>query len=376
MEFIPVKVAFRTSTFIFYLAIILFCYFIAAAGKKTILVSSRLTNNRKGKELWLILISAILIFIKGFGTTGHDLRIGYYLDFLSATSIKQFRSQSVEIGYRMLNIVIRKFTDEYWVLILIISILTICPIIHIVNKYSDKIDVPVAVMFYISCFFFSGFSPLRQALAASIALVSFDAIIEEKPYKAILWTFIAALFHVSALAMLFPIIILSFKKINKYFIAFILLLMFCTVYFGRFYISDLLSESERYSIYSSFTEVHIGAAQLFYYLPIFAVYIIGRKEDKNYYFSKVSFSYIAFGFCCGLLGYIISIFGRLHLFLLPLIIILAYYSKLCKKRFPQFKVLINFLIFFYCISRFSIYIIEYVTKEDLMPYTNIFAWVI
>ena len=189
MQFTPIKVDWYANTFIFYLSLILLCYFIAIVERKKVLVFGTIANYRK--ELWLILISAILIFVKGFGTTGRDLRSGYFLCFLSATSMKDFRDQSVEIGYRLLNVIVRNITDEYWVFVLVCSLITVLPVMHMLKKYADKIDLPIAVLLYVTCYFFNCFSPMRQAMSASLLLFAFDAMVEHKYGKA----FIYALFY-------------------------------------------------------------------------------------------------------------------------------------------------------------------------------------
>ena len=373
-NFTKVDIAWHNSTFIFYLMIIFVCYALTATGKYR--VSLTRTSSTKSFQLWSVLVGAVLIFVKGFGTTGRDLREGYYLNFLSAKSLDMYRDDSVEIGYRILNVLIRRITDKYWVFILVVSILTICPVIYIIKKYSDKIDVPVAVLFYVSCFFFSGFSILRLALAASISLFAFDAIVEKKFVKALLWIFVAAMFHTAALLMFLPLFLCVIKRVNKFEIAIFLLIMILSIYYSRNNLTALLSESARYNIYRSFDTVKIGLKQFVYYIPMFIIYYFGRKADTNKHFSRMSFIYLSVGLFAGLLGYIVSIFGRMEMLFLPLIIIVPYYYKLCGKRLANMKLIINVLWIFYCIARFVIYIAEYYNMDDIMPYTNIFGWIV
>ena len=134
--------------------------------------------------------------------------------------------------------------------------------------------------------------------------------------------------------------------------------------------------TERYYIYGAMDSVHIGLEQIVYYSPLFVVYFLTKKYDINRTFSKASFSYLATGFCYGMVGYIIPIFGRVQAIFLPIVIIVPYYIRLFNIKHPKYKRLINTLVLIYCIARFVIYITQYYVLEDLMPYTTFGGWII
>lgn len=375
MQFTPVKIVWSTSTFIFYLAIILLCYFAAALGRKTVLVSGNSVNYRK--ESWYILISAILIFVKGFGTTGRDLRGGYYLNFLSATSMTGFRDKSIEIGYRILNVIVRKFTDEYWIFILICSLITIMPVMHMLKRYADQIDLPIAVLLYVTCYFFQGLSLIRICMASSISMCAFGEIISKKPGKALLWIILGAAFHTSALVMIIPYFLCLAKMLSKKMVGISLVTVFLFILIGRESISSFLfSTNNRYSIYIAMDTVRIGFAEIVYYVPLFALYILGQKFSKNSNFDRAGFIYLIVSFFLGMLEYVIRVFGRMAALTLPLIIIIPYYSRKFKEGHPHYRIIVNLTMLFYCIARFVIYITGMYNSDDIMPYTNIFGWTI
>lgn len=369
------KIAWSTSTFIFYLTVILLCYFVAVLGRKTVLVSGISASHRK--ELWYILILAILIFVRGFGTTGRDIRAGYFTNFLSATSMNQFRDKSVEIGFRMLNVFVRKFTDEYWILILICSLIIIMPVMHMLEKYADHIDVPVAVLFYVTCFFINCFSPMRQAMSASLALYGFDAMIEHKYGKAMLWILLASLFHTSSIIFIIPILINMAKLADRKLIIIGMIGLFILVWIERSSIISVFSgDGSRYTAYDAFETVNLGFEKIVYYIPLFLTFSLGRKIDNNKNFERVSFIYLCMGFLFGMASYLIKIFGRFDISFVPLIIIVPYYFLRLKERFPKYRTLLNLAAIFYCVTRFVIFIVNYYNLQDLMPYTNVFGWVI
>ena len=375
MKFTPITVDWNASTFIFYLAIILSCYFIAVVGRKKVLVFGTYANYRK--ELWLILISAILIFVKGFGTTGRDLRAGYYLNFLSATSMEQFKDKSVEIGYQILNVLVRKLTDEYWIFIFICSLITIIPVMYMLKKYANQIDLSIAVLLYVTCFFINGFSAMRQTMSASLALYSFDAMIEHKYGKALFWIMLASSFHISSMIFIIPLLITMAKLIDRKLIIVGMFGLFILVWIERQSILSLFAdENSRYAIYDSFTTVDVGFEKIVYYTPLLLIFALGRRTDNNKVFERVGLIYLCMGFFFGMVSYAMPVFGRFDISFVPLIIIVPYYCLLFKKRFPKYRVVFNLVAIFYCVARFVIFIVGYYKSQDLMPYTNVFGWII
>lgn len=372
MDFIYISVDWYNATFIFYLSLIFGMYYIAVFTKNINII----VFNGKRYELWIILIPAILFFIKGFSTTGRDLRAGYYYNFIHATSLSEFPDYTVETGYRLLNVIIRNLTDQYWIFIAIISVLSLFPIVRMLKKYSHAIDLPIAVLMYGSIFFISSFSPLRMCLAASIGLFAFDAIVENKSLKAFVWIIIASFFHTSSLILFIPFLFTQIKGNNIKIIVVCLLMAFLVTYFGRSGITSLLAADDRYYIYQAFDSVNIGFEQFIYFIPIIYSILSARKYVTDKHFLLISFAFVATAFCVGLMGYVISIFGRFRDMFLPLIIIVPYYVKIIKMNKPNHKLLINIIVAIYCLSRFYIYISQYYKTEDLMPYTNIFGWLI
>ena len=372
MDFQNMAYMWSNYTLLLYFGIIASCYIICVFCKNQYI---QFGVYKKKIQVSLLFTGLILIFFKGFGTAGRDLRSGYYMNFLSATSMDDFRDKSTEIGYRVLNVIIRNITDQYWVFIFIISLLTIIPVLKIVKKYWNKIDGPLTILLFVSVFYISGFSPLRAYLASSIALFAFDAMVEKNAKKAFIWIVISMCFHISMAFLFLPYIFCFFKIFNKKFIVASLVILFLLFYIERNSIVSILAGSERYFNYGLADSIEFGFEQIAYYLPFFIIIYLGRKNnDKNFF--KTSFVYLCTGFCFGMLGYIVPIFGRTHVLFLPVIIISGYYLKFLKNKYITCKWLINFTTILYCMARFWIYIYQYYNLEDIMPYTNIFGWII
>ena len=277
MNFPQVKTDWYLSTFLFYLFIIFAVYILSFSTTNMKIIGFR----RKKYDVWSLLVGIILIFIKGFGTTGRDLRTGYYNCFIKATTWNNFPDNTVEPGYKLLNVIIRNLTDEYWIFVLIISLITILPVIHFLKKYKEKIDLPTALLMYCSIFFFNTFSPLRMCVAASLGLFAYDALVEKKTKKALVWIIVASTFHTSALILFVPFFFSQIKWMNKSIIFISLASLFLLAYIGRNSFTEMMVRNERYYIYQSFSTVDIGFEQFIYFIPLFFILFFGRKFDNK-----------------------------------------------------------------------------------------------
>lgn len=371
MNFTTLNIVWSQNTLILYICIIAGCFLSALVFERCYFKF----GNYFRLPVWLLIISSALIFFKGFGTTGRDLRAGYYHDFLSATSFDNFRDKTIEFGYRALNVLVRSITDQYWVFILVVSILTIVPFMYITNKYKDQIDLPVAILFYTSIFYFPGFSLLRIAMAGSISLLAFDGLIEKKKWKSLFFIILASLFHVSTAILLIPYVLIIVRIIDKRMILGGAIAFFLIIYLWRDNIISVLLTSSRYRGYGTEGVLRIGLEQFFYYIPIFILMFLTRKKCHSY-FQKLSIAFVSIGFVCSVFGYVIPVFARTYMNFALIAFIVGWHTKILKQEHRKFRWLINLLIFSYCAVRFGLYILQYYNVDDIMPYTNIFGMII
>ena len=240
------------------------------------------------------------------------------------------------------------------------------------NKYKEKIDLFSTVLFYFTVFLFPSFSPLRQCLAASIGLLAFDKMIEKKAVQCIFWLIIAAMFHSSALVLAIPFFCVFFKAMNRRTITFMTILIFTAFMVVKDSIFSFFLGNSRYVGYSM-SGNGIGLEQIVYFAPLVALIIYNRRNIENYYV-KINYAYVFSAFCFGLLGYIITVFGRIYITYLPLIFIIGYNIKILKGIKTKYKWMIDLILILYCSLRFWMYISQYYNLEDLMPYTNLLGW--
>ena len=363
-------------TLFLYLTIIFLSYSVDA-GKYRFIISNRL--NPKNYDVRFFIIAAILIFFKSFGITGRDIVNGYYVNFSEATSIDSYPDQSVEIGFIILNVIVKNVFNSYEMLLIIIGVITVAPVLYIIKKYSDKIGVGLALLLYTSIYYFSGFSATRQYTALSICLLVFDAIYEKKYTKSIGLLLLASSFHFSSILMIVPYFIILSNYLGKRFVRRFVIIFFLLVFLAIYTFRDSLGVVliGRYSIYSIAEEINIGFRCFVYYIPIifFIFYVIKKQKIHDNRFDMLAIIMISLGFFLGMMEYIVSIFGRLEAITLPFVIIIPYYIKqfaVTKRK----KRVCNFFVFFYCLSRFIIFIVDNYNQQDLMPYRNILGFTI
>ncbi|MBQ6519022.1 MAG: EpsG family protein [Anaerolineaceae bacterium] len=375
MKFTEITVEWSQQTFLFYLSIILVCYLL------TVYLKKRNISWGGGLKMpaGLFVVALILLFVKGFSTTGRDLRVGYAANFESATSIQRYRDPTIEFGFMLLQIITKVLTDRYEVFIFVVGLITVLPVIYMINKYKNKIDVPAAVLLFLCVYFFNGFSSLRQYMAVSISLLAFDAIAEKRTMKALFWISAASLFHVTCLVLMIPYFFMLFRRMSKKMIAFSAAVMFVVFYFGRSsFIALVVGSNERYKNYTMSESVQFGMEVFIYFIPLFVLLFVCRRLDHDKYFSKLTYVYLVLGFLFGMMKYILSIFGRFQPVFMPgVIICVPYYVRLYKEHHRKNRrFLLNVVTVLYGLARFIIWITQYYILEDLMPYTNIFGNVI
>ena len=115
----------------------------------------------------------------------------------------------IDIGYRMINKLFLKLSDNYQLFISTIAVFMYCAVNRYIKKYSCNAVYSVFLFFLL--FFHVYLNMLRQALAISIILLGIHYLFENKKIRFIVIVLIATLFHKTAIIalLLLPI---AYKK--------------------------------------------------------------------------------------------------------------------------------------------------------------------
>lgn len=359
------------ATFLLYIFISLLSFFISGAAIKAI----KFNNRKYIIPFGLILESIILIVVKGCAGVGGDMVGGYQYNFWNSASLSTFPDKTVELGYRILSVVVFNMFHNYTVFILIVSIMTVFPVSWLAWNYHKILDINITMGLYTCIWYFQSFSLIRIYLAASIALIAFAYELENKAIKSIVWILLASLFHLTTLILLIPWIIKFGKIFSKYFYFTGMIVLAVIAFVFRANILTLF-DGGRYSIYS-LASGSLGMEEVLYYVPIFILIYIGHNNIKENHQSDVMYivgnAYTFTGFEIGILKYAVTIIGRMQVLFIPITFIISFYFKMMKKNKLTY-ILLKGIIILYGLVRLIIYLKGYYNVDNIMPYTTFWGW--
>ena len=336
-------------------------------------LSSASFSSRKS-ILPFVLSTIILILFKGLSISGVDVQFGggYYLNFMSAVSLRSFRDKTVEIGFQVLTVMVRHITDSYEIYLIIVALISVLPVMFVIWQLRDRINLSFAVLGYSLVYLVTGMSAMRQFMAVGICLLATYYYLTNCRQRALLLFLLSLSFHYSsACILLLVVFFLTEKKKSVQLLVAFLSVLFCFI--AKSAISGLFTG--RYSIYSLNETVDFGAAAFLKYIPIFILLFAveirlstGRLNEKlelNYL--SHCWSILIFSFSMALIGYIIPIFGRAESYSLPIVLVIAYLIRKCEEeRF--FRLPVKVLVFTYFCFRLLLYMSDSYLSEGLMPY--------
>lgn len=176
--------------------------------------------NKKTQHFIFLTIAFIhLMLLHTFFDTAlfPDLK-GYFIFFNSFSNpkplfnIKYYESSQFEIGWHFLNEFLHGISKNSFLLLFFVSLAMIMFYIITIYRYSA---IPWLSIFILLCtVFYDSLFVLRQHLAIAICIMSVPYIIERKPIKFGILTFLAVSFHYSAIVWFLAYFIYPFK-INK-----------------------------------------------------------------------------------------------------------------------------------------------------------------
>lgn len=307
------------------------------------------------------LILVIFFSIRNF-TVGTDT-ITYTKFFREGLFYQNYYfNPELEYGYQLVEYSILHFTNNYFWLFLIFSIVVVGGYLLTIKKYSTNyiLSVFIFITFGMYTFFFNG---LRQGVAIAICFFALPFLLEKKLFKYFIVIFIASLFHVSAWIMFIFYFLVHFKVKLEYKI--IAITIFSSLISGAM-IAYLANSNKRYESYGQADEASGGFLTLAFYLFLGGViYLLGRRERILNYNVKV-YEEI---FLCGVVLVIpIALLGtdpsgpqRLLNYFLPVLTLLlpVLLNKIKSKIVLPVFFILSMIYFYLLVSRFG----------EILPYT-------
>lgn len=284
------KKNFKITTFV------LFCLFIVLSFILVSFRSETVGNDTAG-------------YVQFFHTSG-------YYDSLHAL----LNDTRFEPGYVLLNYIVSRLSDDYTMFFLTYSLINFFCTVYFFRKYCfNKNAWPILWLIWPT--FYWSFSAVRASIAVCLTYMFFNAFLQNRIKKAIIWLLIAGSFHVSALVSGICLIVKLpvFSKIKKY--PFLVAVGFLCIGVGLGQLMSLLpSYYSNYYTDSAYAEGGMRIASLMDFLMLSFCYITTRTNpDRIKSWEYVSdfnlFFLLAIGF--SFLGLLFNPFNRIEMFFVP-----------------------------------------------------------
>jgi|GEM_PF-649727 len=325
----------------------------------------------KGLQYCIIFL-AFFIFCGGY-MTGSDWR-NYELIYNSITINQAFQMPKEQLFY--IYMAIFKYAKiEFFPFLIISKAIIFFLLINSIIKISQDDNFALFIFFgyyYFSLFIFVD-NPLRFMMALGIVSISFNKIVNNKPFQFIIIIILAALFHISALIM-FPVYLI--RKIN--FPKIVLIVLFSVYYiifspnvilkilqalYNIFPIFILLMRS--YILKMKNLEYNLLSIGLIYNYIIIILIIIYSDEIRAKPNGDFKYAMTIIYFVLFKLGSVVPTISRLNLLFMPF-----YISSVCSLlKSIQYKKIFEIILIVYI----SLATYETINQSYVyIPYSNYF----
>lgn len=207
-----------------------------------LLMRGDLPQNKK-YIVWSCLIMFVVYGLRDTYSVGNDTTSSYLLAFqnMETTTWAQLRENTelsenyvwrltLKLGYELLN-------GDYQLFISLISAFVMLVFGRFIYRYSAS-PVQSFVYYWGLWFFTFNFSALKQSIAMALVLLAFDAVVDKRLIRFLIFAAIASLFHFPAIVFL-PAYAIATLNPRKSFLV-VLALLFMGVYLWRDQILDFM----------------------------------------------------------------------------------------------------------------------------------------
>lgn len=177
-----------------------------------ILLNKKLEKS-KYKKIYLLICFIQMMLIQGLRSDNVGTDTIMYVDTYNNYLYKEiyaFQFTHFEYGFQLLYTIFQRISLDSQQMLIIISALTMFGFAYFIYKNSRNVCLST---FIFACMLYpNSFNIMRQYLAISIAINSYQLIINNKYIKASLLIIIASLIHITACLMFVPLVLYWFKN--------------------------------------------------------------------------------------------------------------------------------------------------------------------
>ncbi len=282
------------------------------------------------EQLFYALLTSYMIIFAGLRIHYNDTDV-YVSSFISCPSFpKVFKVINWEFGghpgFKIFQSLIKIFSDNYHVFLMISSMVSIYPTIWFIRKYTKNFTLSIFIFFMLGYYVFL-LAAIKQTIATSFALIALDRYLNGKKIRYLLYSFIGMTFHVYV--MLYLIIPFLFDRVPWQKGTWIMILAAVILTYGfDFVINSILGATEALGdTYDrdTFTDDGINIFRvLVYFVPVIISFVWRNHLFK--YSSKSENLFVNLSIVCALIMFLglfgtANMFARLAIFFEPAVLI-------------------------------------------------------
>lgn len=274
----------------------------------------------------------------------------------------EFINSQKEIGFGILQMILKRYYSNPQILIFITAIITNILIVLVLYKYSRMFELSTYV-YITGGLYLVSMNGMRQCLAAAIIFTATKYLIEGNWIKFILVVLFASTFHESALVLIPIYFMVRFKAWSK--ATFVLLLFSIVIVLGFDKFSSILFSTIKDTEFGHYQNFNEGGASVFRVavngVPLIIAYFGREKLRKIFPESDYIVNMSIIGFIFMIISTQNWIFARFSIyFSLYQLILISWIVKLFREkdqRVIYYGLLICYLLYYYYESVVSLNII-------------------
>lgn len=326
---------------------------------------------------WLVAGLRYETGVDWLGYTKFYTKIGSLTRILGG-EIAILKNSEFEIGYTLLNVIFKVFTDNVQLLFLIIAFFTNVMLFSSLKHFSGHLFVSLMI-YFCTMYFVLDMDAIRQCIALNLFLYSLNFIIEKKILKYFIIILFASLFHRTALLLLPMYFFLNREFKNSTILIIVVVVLTISlfqIHWLRFFIVHLID-----ILHSGSFAVKLASSLNHGYSRNFGIGFIGnllililclakRKKLKENMFFNVFLNMYVINLVLYYSTWELSILSsrfRLY-FIIGNAILLTYFIDLYRDKLMKYLIFI--FIIFYCFFYSRIYLFKYSEGISYNPYQN------
>ncbi len=347
-------------------------------------LAQKFAKDKQGKyklnKIFWILSMAVLVITMGFRTIGVGVDDLTYRRIFQTVQdigpIQHFFNTTMEPGYLVLNYIVGLFTDDFQIMLILISIIGIFFFFKALEYERKNINLFLAVFLFSTILYFYYIGIIRLFLAASITAYALRFVMEKKTAKFIICILIAGTFHYSAIFMMFLVYFSTEKEEKPRSMRSIILLVTLAMPILIYVVSQVIfpNMGDRYSNKTNLGQLSLSIGQ-FDKLPIillaFYLYKDMVKQNKNI---KIYIVIYTLAIAIGIYSTVLNI-GRIEWYMnFAICIIFPQIARAVRfSKFKYFTILLIPLILVYgAVYAYRIIYLE-PSNDGLRNYTSVLS---